>query len=77
MLLTEVRGEAGSSPCHQKTKRRVRCQVRNIAWGIIYNEELIEAQGIDESSAEVSKKQGWTLGYLCIEETGKENGGNN
>lgn len=46
--------------------------MRNIAWGIIYNKKLIEARGIDESSAEVSKKQGWTVGTSALKRQGKK-----
>lgn len=40
--------------------------MRAADWGIIYKEEIIEAEGMDESSAEMNKSQEWTLEYLYI-----------
>lgn len=40
--------------------------MRDVDLGVIYKEDIIEAEGIDGSSAEVDKNQECTLGYLCI-----------
>lgn len=57
VLLTWRRGVAGSSHIQRQLKMRVRCRRRAADWGIIYKEEMIEAEGMDESSAEMNKSQ--------------------
>lgn len=58
--------QAAHPQIQRQLKMRVRCQMRDVDWGVIYKEEIIEARRTDESSAEASKNQGWTVGYLCI-----------